>query len=44
MEDRHFIADDIMGDGNVGLYGVLDGHGGVHVVDYCLANIPRYFK
>lgn len=44
MEDRHFIADDILGDGNIGLYGVLDGHGGIHVVDYCVANIPRYFK
>ena len=44
MEDKHIICDDIMNDGNIGLYGVLDGHGGIHVVDYCQKNIPLLFK
>jgi len=40
MEDKFFISDDIFDDGNVSLYGVLDGHGGIHVVEYAKTNIP----
>lgn len=44
MEDKYFICEDILKDGNVSLYGVFDGHGGVEVVDYSIKNIPLYFK
>ena len=44
MEDKYFICDDILNDGNVSIYGVLDGHGGIHVVEYAKSNIPLYFK
>ena len=37
----HFSCDDIMDDGGVGLFGVLDGHGGSEVVDYCTKMIPE---
>jgi serine/threonine protein phosphatase PrpC len=36
-----FACDDILLDKNTGLFGVLDGHGGIHVVDYCRREIPR---
>jgi serine/threonine protein phosphatase PrpC len=39
----HFIMDDVFNDGQVGLYGVLDGHGGSEVVESCVEFIPEVF-
>lgn len=44
MEDFHFYVDDCFGDGKVGIYGVLDGHGGGDVVEYVNDSWPKNFK
>jgi len=41
MEDHHFILDGVIP--NVGLFCVLDGHGGQEVVNYCRRAIAEEF-
>lgn len=35
MEDKHFIVDDVFNDGNIGIFAILDGHGGDRAVTFC---------
>lgn len=41
---EYFICEDFTQDRNLSLFGVLDGHGGIHVVDFCRREIPRVNK
>mmetsp|Transcript_3709 Transcript_3709/g.3142 ORF Transcript_3709/g.3142 Transcript_3709/m.3142 type:complete len:91 (+) Transcript_3709:101-373(+) len=43
MEDDHFAFDDFFNDGETGLFGVLDGHGGKEVPRFCTKSIPEQF-
>ncbi|EGR33322.1 protein phosphatase, putative [Ichthyophthirius multifiliis] len=44
MEDAYFILDNPFKDNELGLYAVLDGHGGGEVVESCTQFIPDIFK
>ena len=41
---EHFYEDDILNDGSSGLFGVLDGHGGIDVVEHVKNSIPKVKK
>eukprot|EP00736_Rhodelphis_marinus_P001046 Rmarinus@m.5653 len=41
MEDRHFCIKGFKGDSEKGLFGVFDGHGGIHAANYACERIPQ---
>ena len=41
MEDNFIIKDNFFNDGDVSLYGVLDGHGGQEVAIFAANNYPN---
>ena len=40
----HFIKDNLFGDYHSGLFGILDGHGGFKVSQFCTRSIPEVKK
>jgi serine/threonine protein phosphatase PrpC len=40
----YFAIDDFFKNSSMGIYGVLDGHGGEDVVDYCRESMPKVFR
>jgi serine/threonine protein phosphatase PrpC len=44
MEDSHFYYDNFLQDNASGLFAVLDGHGGLEVVEYATKVLPEVMK
>ena len=40
----YFAKDRVNGDGNCGIFGVFDGHGGRQVADHCAERVPEELR